>query len=145
MNKEFIPYEQALELKELGFNEPCFMFYEQGTSSKYPQKGIVDDYWGDYSEPRDWNSIPNKPWKPFCLCVSAPLYQQAFRWFREKKMLAEIKAVEDWNTWGFRIFEEDCMSPFYMSYYDYDVNDYNSYEEAEVACLKKLIEIAKNK
>ena len=24
MNKEFIPYEQALELKELGFDEPCF-------------------------------------------------------------------------------------------------------------------------
>lgn len=23
MNKEFIPYEQALNLKELGFDEPC--------------------------------------------------------------------------------------------------------------------------
>ena len=27
MNKEFIPYEQALELKELGFNEPCLAIY----------------------------------------------------------------------------------------------------------------------
>jgi len=24
MDKEFIPYKQALELKELGFDEPCF-------------------------------------------------------------------------------------------------------------------------
>ncbi len=27
MNKEFIPYEQALALKELGFDEPCFAWY----------------------------------------------------------------------------------------------------------------------
>ena len=27
MNKEFIPYEQALALKELGFDEPCFGHY----------------------------------------------------------------------------------------------------------------------
>jgi hypothetical protein len=24
MKNEFIPYEQSLELKELGFDEPCF-------------------------------------------------------------------------------------------------------------------------
>lgn len=121
MNKEFIPYEQALELKELGFDDYNIAWY-----------AIVDEK-------------PKIVFSNYGSHLCAPLYQQAFRWFREKKMLAEIKAVEDWNTWGFRIFEEDCMSPFYMSYYDYDVNDYNSYEEAEVACLKKLIEIAKNK
>ena len=27
MNKEFIPYSEALELKELGFDEHCFMIY----------------------------------------------------------------------------------------------------------------------
>ena len=27
MDKEFIPYEQALALKELGFDEPCFATY----------------------------------------------------------------------------------------------------------------------
>ena len=27
MNKEFIKYEQALELKYIGFNEPCFGYY----------------------------------------------------------------------------------------------------------------------
>ena len=84
MNKEFVPYGPALELKEIEFNEPCFMFYEQETSSKYLQKGIDDEYWGDYSEPRDWNSIPNKPWKPFCQCVSAPTFSQAFRWLYQK-------------------------------------------------------------
>jgi hypothetical protein len=27
MTAEFIPYEQALELKELGFDEPCLAYY----------------------------------------------------------------------------------------------------------------------
>ena len=26
MEKEFVPYEQALELKELGFDEPCLAY-----------------------------------------------------------------------------------------------------------------------
>ena len=30
MIKEFIPYQQALALKELGFDEPCFMTYLNG-------------------------------------------------------------------------------------------------------------------
>jgi hypothetical protein len=130
MQKEFIPYEQALELKELGFNEPCFCFFN-------PKYSINDLLFGNIDGEFDnWNIQTD--------LISAPLYQQAFRWFREKKILAEIKAIDDWNSWGFKIFEEDCMSPFHMSYYDYDdLNQYHTYEEAELACLKKLIETIK--
>ena len=123
MNKEFIPYEQALELKELGFNYYNIAWY-----------AVIDE------KPRLVFLNYDSHWQ-----ICAPIYQQAFRWFREKKILAEIKSVENWNSWGFKIFEEDCMSPFYMSYYDYEVDDYKTYEEAELACLKKLIEIVKNK
>jgi hypothetical protein len=28
MEKEFTPHQEALELKELGFDEPCFGYYE---------------------------------------------------------------------------------------------------------------------
>ena len=123
MNKEFIPYEQALELKELGFNYYNIAWY-----------AVIDE------KPRIVFLNYGGHWQ-----ICAPLYQQAFRWFREKKILAEIKSVENWNSWGFKIFEEDCMTAFYMSYYDYEVDDYKTYEEAELACLKKLIEIVKNK
>jgi hypothetical protein len=65
MNKEFIPYEESLVLKELGFDEPCYGYY--GSHQVY--------FWtvktpGHYDN--DNNALP------------APLYQQAFRWFREK-------------------------------------------------------------
>jgi hypothetical protein len=131
MEKEFVSYEIALALKELGFDEPCFMFYEQGTKDKYLQQGVDDDYWGDYSEPRDWNSIPNKPWKPFCQCISAPLYQQAFRWFREKYDLhSYIEGAYPW--FRFYINSEDDRCEGYK---------HLLFEEAELECLKKLIEI----
>ena len=28
MMKEFVPYNEALELRKLGFDEPCFGYYE---------------------------------------------------------------------------------------------------------------------
>jgi hypothetical protein len=30
MEKEFVPYELAVKLKELGFDEPCFGYYDEG-------------------------------------------------------------------------------------------------------------------
>lgn len=137
MEKEFVPYKQALALKELGFDEPCFMFYEQGTKYKYLNKGINDEYLGDYSEPQKWNSMPNKPWKPFCQCISAPLYQQAFRWFREKCELESWIYKSRDKSYFYSILKEDrYLNPSHQ---------YTNYEEAELECLKKLIEIVKEK
>ena len=35
MKREFIPYEQALELKELGFNEKCFAAMDMYSNIDY--------------------------------------------------------------------------------------------------------------
>jgi hypothetical protein len=125
MNKEFIPYEQALELKELGFNEQCFA----------AQKDNIIDY-GSEMHSFIYNMDCGDIW------VALPLYQQAFRWFREKHELrisnyrCSIKkeggiVIGD----GFRIFKygKDTISTI----------EKETYEEAELACLKKLIEIVK--
>jgi len=119
MNKEFIPYEQALALKELGFDEPCFGFYDE--SLYFPNN---ENQYGTFcNQPLD---------VPSC---SAPLYQQAFRWFREK--------------YGLRFFIQSGMSDlgefFKVIFPDGEQRNmsYNTYEEAELACLKKLIEIVK--
>ena len=71
MEKEFVPYEQALELKELGFDEECFGFYietGQWTPASYSREGTV--------YPRNSDLLPD--W------VTALTFSQAFRWFREK-------------------------------------------------------------
>jgi hypothetical protein len=66
MNKEFVPYEEALGLKELGFDEPCFGFYS-GPKTKHI--GLI------------WYEMPNSGKDTIPVGdVLAPLYQQAFRW-----------------------------------------------------------------
>jgi len=119
MKKEFIPYEQALTLKELGFDEPCFAFYT-------PEQQLIIAR-GDVLQ----SSIENAP--------TAPLCQQAFRWFREKYGLdSNTINTNMWNTFSFVINDIPNKNPI-TTYLDF-----NTYEEAELECLKKLIEIVKN-
>ena len=104
MNKEFIPYEQALELKELGFGELCLFYYGDNEALRiYHQSEIGEDL------------------------VGAPLYQQVFRWFREKHNMhffAQYFTDGKWRS-------------------THSKKEFNSYEEAELECLKNLIEIVK--
>ena len=104
MNKEFIPYELAVKLKALGFDEECLSYY----FNKQLSFGSKTSY-GEV--------------------VEAPLFQQAFRWFREKYNLHFPIAVSD----GFWFFER------------WRIGVYKTYEEAELACLTKLIEIVETK
>ena len=123
MEKEFVPYELALELKELGFDEPCFGWF------------TIE---GDGAKPKFILSTKYKQDIGLCL---APLYQQAFRWFRENYGLRIRNYVfvnmSGGISEGFEVFRyaKDTISRVWAL----------TYEEAELACLKKLIEIVKNK
>ena len=123
MNKEFIPYEQALALKELGFDEPCQGYYDV-------DKGYSIGYAFCYSD---------RELQPENGCL-APLYQQAFRWFREKYDL--IGLVEGGYDNGKNIFTYVIWDKFKDNSIDVY---YQTYEEAELACLIKLIEIVNSK
>jgi hypothetical protein len=125
MKKEFIPYEQALALKELGFNEPCIMTYLNGELDK--ELFLFN------------HSIRSHSTQEF---ISAPLYQQAFRWFREKYTtkgwVTPIVNVDGFSdTHEARIHQEESSVLV--------LGNYDSYEEAELACLEKLIEIVESK
>jgi len=120
MKNEFIPYEQTLALKELGFDEPCLGFFRLG--------------FFEISEIKPRNFSRNS-----CF-VSAPLYQQAFRWFREKyKLSGEIQSYQFKYSY---LIIYDTLGDNTCKKIKYDMP---SYEEAEFECLKKLIEIVKNK
>lgn len=113
MEKEFIPYEQALALKELGFDEPCFGYRDGGGYL------II-------------KAIPS------CV-ISAPTFSQAFRWFREKYNL--ISVIGYHNIWKYTFLIETIKEHKTVIIIDKIEN----YEEAELECLKKLIEIVKKK
>jgi hypothetical protein len=110
MEKEFVSYEIALELKELGFDEECFKYYTN-TGELY-----LSNLYG----------------------IHAPTYSQAFRFFREKYKLPSWVYTSDNEKFYYGILRDtrfliDGNKPW------------ETYEEAELACLLKLIEVVKNK
>ena len=124
MNKEFVPYEESLELKELGFDEECLKYWNDfGKTSTYMRFQLlndIDDWCQDY--------------------IKAPLYSQAFRWFREKYNLYQFVHYHSRPEYTFAIYND-----IEMNWTLHEKVSFNTYEEAELACLKKLIEIIKNK
>ena len=130
MNKEFIPYEQALALKELGFDENVIATY-------YRKKLRI------IKNPLD-EKMPNLPFPKYVL---APLYQQAFRWFREKYGLFKQDYMFENSVQGYSFLIYDIIN--HVNLYDLCYNNdgeltghgLNSYEEAELVCLRKLIEL----
>jgi hypothetical protein len=136
MNKEFIPYEPALALKELGFDEPCFGRYycKESYSMLNPNSGeteLVFEF-GQYIKQTE-------------ITILAPLYQQVFRWFREKHniegfivpLISERKGIS---------FEERVYEALIIFKGNKKIKPgFKTYEEAELDCLIKLIEIVKTK
>jgi hypothetical protein len=117
MTKEFVPYEQALDLKELGFDEPCFGFYNDMENNK-PMGGNF---------PCDGRN-------------SAPLYQQAFDWIREKHYICGW--VQESYFLGRNLYQYTISRVETLNIIG-DITEI--YEKAKLECLKKLIEIVKNK
>ena len=107
----FVHYKMALELVELGFNEKTFDVYSDIVTSGF--------------------KIVKKP-------TPRILFQQAFRFFREKYGLHYIicKNIQ-MDGYGYR----EVILIHYMEENENTI--FKTYEEAEIACLVKLIEIAK--
>jgi hypothetical protein len=110
----FAPYDLAVKLKPLGFDEPCFGHFLGRELTLLRVKGYRDG-----------------------VELLAPTFSQAFRWFREKgyrfNVINDVSQVDGdyfYDVWfnGKFLFESHESS--------------NTYEEAELACLTKLIEIA---
>ena len=139
MEKEFIPYEQALALKELGFDEPCFGWFD----GRYIAS-INRDYCKNSEE-----------WLSTIHCAT-PTFSQVFRWFRDKYNLViepcvpfqRLYSTEEDHfeilEFGYRIYSFNQYRGGLRDKIEWDGYDNSNEEEAELECLKKLIEMCKN-
>ena len=128
MKKQFVTYEIALKLKELGFDEPCFAFYGLSRDDyKTIRLSIFQNLKTDY--------LPDV--HHLNVTCDAPLYQQAFRFFREKyKLHLTITSISQ-ESWQWHITKPgESLGKLYEE-------DFYTYEDAEIGGLKKLIKIAK--
>jgi hypothetical protein len=139
MESLFVPYEIALTLKELGFDKECFGYYDGNHNLQFMYNGIPEKFTERRMGPA------NSVWVGW---ISAPLYQQAFRWFREKYWLViEISMTEIKHNFEINIFDTNTSKQVFIrkTYEDIFALQFKSYKEAELECLKKLIEIVKEK
>lgn len=136
MNNEFVSYEMALVLKELGFDEPCFKYYYNNSCKLRTSISTdIDDVW-----------IPGSIKK--LKITLAPTLSQAFRFFRDKfNWQASIEATKDQHShelgYNYWIWNSETG----LEYHTMPMNkpsgdwEFKTYEEAEIACLIKLIKI----
>jgi hypothetical protein len=143
MSKEFLDYTGALELKELGFDEPCFGYYVdgelRGVNLGVEQLGGIEPYYQRFGFHTLSNHNIDNTTK---IVVTAPTFSQAFRFFREKYNL--ICRV-DVTSYGCSLNEQEfyCEITSKNGTASYEI--FNTYEESELDCLKKLIEIVEQK
>lgn len=125
LKEQFIPYEQAVELQNLGFDERCFGYYSINAVLYYE---LFTPSW------------ENK--------IAAPLWQQAFDWFIFKYGLFYTIEVFKDSTKNlvvyYLIFLEETQDEI-----EGEIKIKSSITEtmydAKLACLNKLIEIVKEK
>ena len=131
MEKEFVPYEQALALKELGFDEYCLGLYSYASRNTIDMQHVIHTC--KASSKLIWMRVPT------------PTFSQAFRWFREKYnehtiLIPYCDSSGKVLSYRFEIVVQD----YNLDDFESECKDY-TYEEAELECLKKLIEIIKEK
>ena len=128
MEKEFVPYLLALELWEIGFDEPCFGYYDH--------------------QIKELDTISSEVCERLCkhnTHIKAPTFQQVFRWFRNEHQIEVTVACYYSKRLGIS-YEERL-------YHCHIIRDgittkgpkFKTYEEGESACIDKLIEIVKKK
>jgi hypothetical protein len=134
MKKEFVSYELALRMKVLGFDEHCFGIYDMDTKQFIQNTLCIIS---DTCTNENMKCISDVNW------ITAPLFSQAFRWFREKYGLIgdpiPLSTSKNGPTthygWGI------CSSIDAGVDWENDDDGFKTYEEAGLACLEQLIEI----
>lgn len=130
MQKEFLHYEEALLLKDFGFDERCLGYYSVDKETVLILSEVNANIAFDNGK---------------IIKLKAPLYQQAFRFFREEKGLKCVihPSFECYVIDSISIYNEFSDENEQLELNGLQFKDFETYEEAELNCLKKVIELTK--
>lgn len=151
MDKEFLPYDLALEMDGIGFYETCLASFYKHVEHKF------DDF-------RSASSITFNEGNPIKLFIGigssdqysisqckAPLWQQVFNWFDERGLEGDVYSTASGYAW---CIVKSSFNPEENFSGGTSINDsghsgpnnagrFNIKREAEVECIKELIKIYK--
>lgn len=119
MKEQFVTYEIALKLKELGFDEPCLAYFED----KELMHGML-------------NNLGKRRY------LVSPLWQQVIDWFRERYNLhlVPIYSYNDILHWSYHI-EDIVTGECYIPLIDDGLTLKSTKYEAREQAILKAIEI----
>jgi hypothetical protein len=130
MEKEFLPIDRALKLKEFGFDEPCFGYHYTLNGKDWK---FADNH--EYYEIDDQQVIGSK------FTVLAPTFSQAFDWLLDKHSLYAIAIPTVTMHWTFKTMTVVQGMVEVPPYEHVDAHDYSTKKEAELAALDALLEM----
>lgn len=129
MNEDFVSYEQAVKLRECGFDWKCREYYT-------PNKDL-----GSTTEADDFNSLGSfikGEW--FSDCISAPTLWQAQKWLREVHHISiRVNYIADERRWF-----ADWLNLGSGEYDDTDTT-FDTYEEALEDGITAALELIEKK
>ena len=142
--EDFVTFEIAKKLKEKGFNEPCYMFYDKGGKLT-----SVIEYDATNSG-IDINNllIKNSRLTAGAECV-APTISQALKWLRKEKKIYIVPLIyydwsedtngticKEWLFWSYKVVRIDDGRIIY----DELEENFENYEQAALAGIECVID-----
>lgn len=126
--EDFVPYELAVKLKDLGYNAPFFFFYR--TDDKFIHHAMVNNplVYGE--------NIDDE-------VVIAPTISQVLKWFRDVKNI-HIEIYTNASGYNYIISDTPNLggSDRYWSEYEgpNDGGCWDSYEECAIAAIERVLD-----
>lgn len=144
MQEEFIPYEESLSIKKLGFDDPCYSVYgynmedykENGMYKRLVSLEEIKFTEGNFEIKKE--SLKNSLIGDNGIC--APTFREFFGWIRRNYSIFPLIIVNGDREFRFTttiigegVTEENSPS-----------GRYNSYEECELECVRHCISLISN-
>ncbi len=125
MNQEFVPFEESLELKEMGFDELCFGYYSNGQITNVDLNWVSTSINPPTLIDGGFYTMKNSDTTDELNCT-APIYSQVFKWFMETHKIDSSVMERKF------VIESDMDLPKWF-------NGFKNYDETKLGCLRQLI------
>lgn len=128
-DEKFVTPNQAIKLRELGYNEPCVAAYEKDS---YELKSMADSIEGLLKGESPYKNAKLGDWYCTYICM-APMNDDVLEWFRERNLIGIVLPHIDQTFYFITHSDGSGVKIDNLS------KRFSSYKKAQKACIDYLI------